>query len=302
MHRDALPLSSFPAEALNRLRRTRGFVFDMDGTLVLGDQRNHGLQPLPGALEITKWLGECGTPFTLFTNGTTRTPQHYAETLRRLGFPVADDAVMTPASSAVDLFVRRGFKRVLVLGGDGIATPLREAGIEVVAPVGKPEADAVLIGWFREFTMDALEAASHAVWGGAQVFSSSQVLFFATADGKALGTSRAISAMIRDVTGCRINIIGKPSLAALSSAGRRLGVPLKDLAVVGDDPDLEVPMAHRGRSLAIAVNSGLGADDAFAHLPEKRWPHLTVRGVDELLRLLRDPEMPTTRNKVKGFA
>lgn len=299
MQRDVPP---FPAEALDRLRRTRGFVFDMDGTLVLGDQRNHGLQPLPGALEITRWLRDKGTPFALFTNGTTRTPQHYAETLRKLGFPLDDDAMLTPASSAVDLFVRRGYRRVLVLGGDGIATPLREAGIEVVAPVGKPEADAVLIGWFPEFTMAALEAACYAVWGGAQVFSSSQVVFFATAEGKALGTSRAISAMIRDLTGCRVNIVGKPALTALSSAGHRLGVALKDLAVVGDDPELEVPMAHRGRSLAIAVKTGLGNDDAFAHLPENRWPHLTVEGVDELLRLLRSPEAPTSRRKATALA
>ena len=35
-----------------------------------------------------------------------------------------------------------------------------------------------------------------------------------------------------------------------------------------DDPEMEVPMAHRGGSLAIAVTSGLGTLDAFAHLPE----------------------------------
>ena len=38
-------------DPLARLRAVRGFLFDMDGTLVLGDRRNHGLRPLPGALE-----------------------------------------------------------------------------------------------------------------------------------------------------------------------------------------------------------------------------------------------------------
>jgi NagD protein len=271
---------------LDRLRRARGIVFDMDGTLVLGDQRNHGLAPLPGATALTAWLTARGTPFVVFTNGTARTPGHYAENLRKAGFDLNDTAVMTPASSAVDLFLRRGYRRVVVLGGDGLKIPLAGAGIEALEPVGNPVADAVLIGWYREFTMDSLEAACRAVWQGARVYSASQALFFATAAGKALGTSRAIAGALKALTGCRVNIIGKPSLDALRSAGHRLGARLSDLAVVGDDPDLEVPMAHRGRSLAIGVHSGLGDRDAFARLPVDRRPHLTLRGVDELLRLL----------------
>ena len=69
--------------------------------------------------------------------------------------------------------------------------------------------------------------------------------------------------MIKDMTGCRVTTTGKPSLEALRSAGRRLGVRLGDLAVVGDDPEMEVPMAHRGGSLAIAVTSGLGTIDGL---------------------------------------
>ena len=113
--------------------------------------------------------------------------------------------------------------------------------------------DAVFVGWFREFTMSHLEAACHAVWSGAALYSASETPFFAAAGGRALGTSRAISAMIRSVTGCRLTVTGKPSLDALRAAATRLGVPARDLVVVGDDPLLEVPMAHRGRALAVAV-------------------------------------------------
>jgi len=146
----------------------------------------------------------------------------------------------------------------------------------------------VLVGWYPEFTMPALEAACHAVWDGAAVYSCSQAMFFATAQGRALGTSRAISAMIRSLTGCRVRVVGKPSLDALRSAAARLGARPADLAVVGDDPELEVPMAHRGHALAIAVTSGLGSADAFAGLPPPRRPHLRLRGVDELLSICQE--------------
>jgi len=55
--------------------------------------------------------------------------------------------------------------------------------------------------------------------------------------------------------------------------------------VVGDDPGLEVPMAHRGRALAVAVGTGIGTPGAFDHLPPARRPHLTLPGVADLLTL-----------------
>jgi 4-nitrophenyl phosphatase len=288
-----------PGPVRERLRAARGFVFDLDGTLVLGDRHNRGLVPLPGAIEIIGWARRRGVPFVVFTNGTTKTPPELAGVLRGIGFDLPDDAVMTPASSAVTVLARRGHRRVLVLGHEGLASPLREAGLEVVAASGAPgapgegapRADAVLAGWYPDFTLAALEAACHAVWGGAELFSCSQSMFFATAQGRAIGTSRAISAMIKDLTGCRVRLVGKPSLDALRSAAARLGLRPHELAVVGDDPELEVPMAHRGRALAVAVGSGLAAADSFDHLPPPRRPHLHLRGVHELLSIC-EQEIP----------
>ena len=115
-------------DPLTRLRNVRGFVFDMDGTLVLGDRHNHGLRPLPGAVEITGWAAGRGLPFVVFTNGTTRTPALLAATMREIGFGLPDEAMMTPASSAVRVLGRRGHRRVMVLGGPGLTEPLRDGG------------------------------------------------------------------------------------------------------------------------------------------------------------------------------
>jgi NagD protein len=293
-------VTSASDDVLGRLRDARGFIFDMDGTLALGDRVNHGLTPLPGAAGMLGWVRERGLPYLVFTNGTNRSPAHFAAVLRHAGLDVPDDQMMTPASSAVVMFRKRGYKRVMVLGGEGLTGPLRDAGIEVVPPVEpagfpvtgdtRPPAapagvDAVLVGWFREFTMSHLEAACQAVWSGAGLYSASETPFFAAAGGRALGTSRAISAMIRSITGCRLTVTGKPSLDALRAAAARLGVPARDLVVVGDDPLLEVPMAHRGRALAVAVQTGLAGPDAYDHLPPAKQPHLHLRGIDELLSL-----------------
>jgi NagD protein len=53
-------------------------------------------------------------------------------------------------------------------------------------------------------------------------------------------------------------------------------------------------MAHRGASLAIAVNTGIGEPQAFAELPVEVRPHLRLEGVDDLLSLL-PPAAPPAR-------
>ena len=281
---EALPT----AAVLDRLRRVRGFVLDMDGTLVLGDRNNRGIQPLPGAVEFVRRLIELDLRFCVFTNGTVKTPQQCADALEQAGFPLPDDdVVLTPATAAIEVFRRHGHRRVMVLGGKGITEPLEAAGIETLPPLPGTTADAVLAGWYRqELTFESLEAAVEAVSAGAAFYSASQSPYFATAEGRTLGSSRAISAVVRDVTDCQVTVVGKPSVEALHVAARHLGVPADELAVVGDDPELEVPMALEGGALAVAVHTGIGHADSFTDLPEEIRPHLDLADVGVLADLL----------------
>ena len=68
---------------------------------------------------------------------------------------------------------------------------------------------------------------------------------------------------------------------------------MADIAVVGNDPLLEVPMAHRGRALAIAVDAGLGNAAAYDHLAPEQQPHLRLRGIDERLSGAEGSDPPT---------
>lgn len=272
--------------SIARLRAARGFLFDLDGTLILGDKHNSGLCVLPGAAEFLKLLKSRDILFAVLTNGTVRTPAAYAEKLSGAGLDVPADRILTPSSVAAEYFVRRGMKTVLVLGVEGVWRPFHDAGLDVILPaaghVDPEKADAVFVGWYRDFHMDEIEAACKAVWAGAGLYAASLVTFFATRDGRALGSSRAISAMITSVTNRDAIALGKPSLEALECAARKMLCDTTQLAVVGDDPGLEIPMAHAGGALAIAVQTGIGGLEEFERLQETARPHLCLRGVDEL--------------------
>ena len=277
-------------EVIERLRATQGFVFDMDGTLVLGDNRNRGLQPLPGAVEFIQLLNRTDVPYVLLTNGTARPAQAYESMLREAGLPLSEGITMTPSTVAAEYFQRRGYRRILVLGCEGVWRPLQDAGIEVVLPADAQAAniDAVYVGWYKEFALADLDGACGAVWRGARLYSASMVPFFASAGGRAIGSSYVIAGMITRLTGARAKTLGKPSLEAMRSARRRLGVKLEAITVVGDDPQLEITMARRGKALGVAVHTGLVGAEEFAAMPAGKGPHLSVSGVAELLELYRE--------------
>lgn len=269
-----------------RLKSARGFLFDLDGTMVLGDKHNKSLEVLPGAAEILSLLDSRKIPFGVLTNGTVRPPAAYKVKLMQAGLDVPVQRIMTPATVAADYFTGRRFETILVLGVEGVWKPLSDAGLEVMLPPeGDPQkADAVFVGWYRTINMDEVEAACNAVWNGAGLYAASLVPFFATKTGRALGSSRAISAMITSITGRRATALGKPSQHALRSAARRLGCKSSEMVVVGDDPELEVRMALKGGALAVAVHTGIADADA-THAAEDQ-AHLSLPGVGDLLELL----------------
>lgn len=269
------------------LEAARAYVFDLDGTLVLGDKHNKGLECLPGAAELLGLLQSRGIPFGVLTNGTVRPPAAYRVKLAQAGLDIPEQRILTPAVVAADYFSGRGFRTILVLGVEGVWKPLSDAGLEVMLPpAGDPQtADAVFVGWYREINLDEVEAACDAVWNGAGLYAASLVPFFATRTGRALGSSRAICAMITSVTGRRATALGKPSQHALRSAARRLGCKPSELVVVGDDPQLEVRMALKGGALAVAVHTGIADLDATDAAADQA--NLSLTGVAELLKILK---------------
>ena len=68
-------LTEFNPALTERVLATRGVIFDMDGTLVLGDAKSGGHKPLPGAIELLRLLRRREIPFRIFTNGTFKTPR-----------------------------------------------------------------------------------------------------------------------------------------------------------------------------------------------------------------------------------
>lgn len=273
-------MTEIPDHLAERISRAKAFIFDMDGTIALGDAASGGHEALPGAVDLLASIRKLGRPFRVFTNGTGKPPAAYAKGLRGAGFDIYDDEMMTPSSAAAIWFEQRGIRRVRVLGREGVAGPLRENGIEIIEPAEDAnDVQAVYTGWFREFTFPDLEAACQSVWEGAILTTASHVPFFATAGGRAIGASYSLNVMIQSLTHADLTILGKPSEAAFHSTIAGMGLSIEDagdVVVVGDDPVLEISMARSVGALGVGMTTGLMKRDAISDLPAEQQPELLI--------------------------
>jgi 4-nitrophenyl phosphatase len=263
----------------------KGFMFDLDGTLVLSDRSLGGYEVLPGAIEVLSSLQERAIPFVVLTNGSAFRPAEQASRLRSVGLPLGDEQMLTPSSVAADLMRRARITRALILGSRGVGEVLAEGGIEITFP-GEPrsqDVQAVYVGWHPECNMKDIEAACNAIWAGAKLYVASDVPFFATKHGRTMGYSYAIVGAIRRLTKARVLLTGKPSLHALRFVAKKLKLPIRDIAVVGDDPVVEIVMARRGGATALGVITGMTKIEDWARQPELHRPHHVLKDIRDIL-------------------
>jgi HAD superfamily hydrolase (TIGR01450 family) len=271
---DDLPLDDV------RLDDVRGFVFDVDGSLVHRDE-SFRARPLPGAVEVLEAIRASGRPLVLFTNGSHMGPEAFAEGLRRDGLPVADDELLTPVCSALTYLARRHRgEPALVFGSEAVHERMAAAGVPLVET---DEARVVFVAHVQAVDLEAMEVAARAVTNGAKLLTANYQRGFWGANGIIFSRGAMVTAGIARVTGARPIVVGKPSKPAVEEVSHRLGVPADELAVIGDDIGMDIALGHLGGSKTILVRSGISGATDLATVPERKRPHAVVDGVDQLL-------------------
>jgi NagD protein len=264
-----------------RLDDVSGFVFDVDGTLVhrAGDE----VHVIPGAREALARIRASGRPLALFTNGSHIPPFGFAAELREAGLDVADDELLTPLSSVQTYIRSHRASTLLLFGTDAAGAYLLANGIGITDGEGPEDVDAVLVAHTDVVDFPELERAARAILRGARLLTGSFVPAYAGADGPIFSRGAMLTAALAKVTGARPVVVGKPSRAAVRAYAERLGAAPTEVAVIGDDLDLDIALGRLGGSRTILVRSGISASVDVDRLPERRRPDAVVDGVADLL-------------------
>jgi len=101
-----------------------GYVFDLDGTIYLGDEL------LPGAKRLVLKLRELDRRVVFLSNNPTKDPRMYAEKLTKLGLETpAGEIVNTVVTMTQWLIQNHPDATVFPIAEEPLKNALREAGI-----------------------------------------------------------------------------------------------------------------------------------------------------------------------------
>ena len=140
------------------LSKKKLYVFDMDGTIYLGNN------PFDFAIDFIKKLRADGRKILFFTNNASRDPKTYVERLTKLGFAPTDDEICTSGNVTSAFLTRnRKGKKVYLIGTPALYRQFLSDGVDLVCDEnGKPDGrDAdIVVSSFDSSSWDATSSVT----------------------------------------------------------------------------------------------------------------------------------------------
>lgn len=232
------------------MTRPRGFLLDLDATLISGSM------PLPGAREM---LSALEGRFVIVSNDAEHTPEDLAAHLATVGLRIPVDRLLLAGAVAVELIAReRPGSRILLLAPSALRRLARRLGL--VLDSRDPE--TVLVGRDRDFSYQRLESAAAAVAAGAYFVLAAPDLAHRGPGGEPVPEPGALAAAISACAGIAPQrIVGKPEPLLFRLGLRRLGVAADEAMMIGDNLETDgrgaaaaqIPFLHVRPGMPIKV-------------------------------------------------
>ena len=203
------------------------WILDLDGVLWLSDEG------IPGSADAIARLRANGERVLFVSNNSSARVGDYLAKLDRVGVPTQSDDLVTSAQAAATLL--EPGQTALVCAGAGVEEALEARNVRTVRS-GK--ADAVVVGWHRDFDYEGLTRAAQAVMDGARLIGTNDDATYPTPDGPIPGGG-AILAAVATAAGVEPTVAGKPHAPMVELVRTRLAGTLDGSTVVGDRPSTD---------------------------------------------------------------
>ena len=246
-----------------------GFIFDLDGTVYLGEAA------IRGAVEAIAYLRKNGKRVLFVSNKPLEPRTSYAKKLTRLGIPTSPDDVITSGYVlGYHLAKHQPDLRLYVIGEEALLNELRGHGLhivdeltdqdpkEVIQPHG---IDAVVVAFDRTLDYRKLNTAYQAILNGAHFYATNADKT-CPMPGGGIPDAGATIAALEHLTGRRLELLaGKPSNIIVEVALDRLGVPAERCLMVGDRLETDIFMGQQaGMQTAVVLTGASTREQAEA--------------------------------------
>lgn len=256
-----------------------GYIFDLDGTIYLGDEL------LPGARRLIEAIHQLDRRVLFLSNNPTSLPRDYARKLTRLGVPATEEQVLNTVDTMTAWLLRyHADATVFPISEQPLKTALAEAGIRMSEEPA--EIDIVIASFDRTFNYRKLQIAFDAIRTHARAIlvTTNPDRFCPLPGGQGEPDAAAVIGAIEGCTGtaCQQNT-GKPDRFMLEAALERLGLEASECMMVGDRLATDISMAIDAGMPSALVLTGETTPQVLSELHAEDQPSWVLERVDEVL-------------------
>ena len=260
-------------------------IVDLDGVVYRGPL------PVPGMPELLSARMAAGDRVVYATNNSRWHRTEYVARLVAMGAP-ADASMIVTSARATALALADAspaIRRVMVLGGQGLAQELRDVGLETLAPthfaldVG-PE--AVVVGVDFALRYERLSVAAEAVRRGARFVATNRDPVYPGADELLAGAGSIVAALAVAAGREPDLVVGKPQPTLFRAAAEAVGVPVEAAVVIGDGLGTDILAAHRVGARSVLMLTGVTTPAQLAATAADLHPTAVAGDAAELAAIL----------------
>ena len=264
---------------MERIKNVELFLFDMDGTLYLGDRLYDFTKELLSAIKAK------GARYLFMTNNSSKSVNAYIEKLAKLGIPATrEDFITSSQATAYYLKKYHEGQKLYVCGTRSLIEELEGEGFTVTTNLH--EVECIVMGFDTELTFQKLHDVSYLLLTRPDLpyIATNPDLVCPTEFGS-VPDCGSVCIGIKNATGKEPVVIGKPSPLMPQLAMAKYGAKPEETAVIGDRIYTDVKSGLAAGCTGILVLSGESTLETLAASDVK--PDLVLESAAEILEILR---------------
>ncbi len=251
------------------------FLFDMDGTLYLGDQLYDFTK------ELLAKIREKGKRYLFMTNNSSKSVADYVKKLAKLGIEATEEDFITSSqATAYYLKLHHAGARLYVCGTNSLKEELRKNGFEITETLD--EVDLIVMGFDTELTFKKLEDVSKLLLTRESIpYIATNPDYVCPTEFGSVPDCGSVCDMIYNATKKRPLVIGKPEPLMPQLAMQQHGYSKEETVVVGDRIYTDIKSGLNAGVTGVLVMSGETTQEILDASEEK--PHIVLKDAGEMI-------------------
>ena len=260
------------------LKNVKLFLFDMDGTLYLGDRLFDFTNELLSAIKAK------GGRYMFMTNNSSKSVKDYILKLEKLGIKADyDDFITSSQATVYYLKKHHASAKLYVCGTQSLKDEFLKEGFTLTEDT--TETECIVMGFDTELNFKKLHDISFMLCTRDLPYIATNPDYVCPTEFGSVPDCGSVCDMIYNATGKRPVVIGKPEALMPQLAMERTGYTKSETAVIGDRIYTDIKSGINAGTLTVLVMSGETTKEILEASPEK--PDFVFTSCKEMIDIIK---------------